>query len=65
MRSNTGMLRKVLVKAIVVGCLVGASAALADGSDSTRPDGGYAEPITCQFSVLADEPACPIEFTSF
>jgi hypothetical protein len=52
MRSNTGMLRKVLVKAIVLGCLVGASVALADGSDSTRPGGGYAEPIVIRPDFL-------------
>jgi hypothetical protein len=52
MRSNTRMLRKVLVKAIVLGCLVGAGTALADGSGPTRPGGGYAEPIVIRPVLL-------------
>jgi hypothetical protein len=46
MRSNTKKVRKILVKAVVLGCLVSAGVALADGSGgSARPGGGYVEPI--------------------
>jgi hypothetical protein len=55
MRSNTSELRKVLVKAVVLGCLVGAGVALADGSGgSTRPGGGYVEPVVLQPTSLGD-----------
>jgi hypothetical protein len=56
MRSNTRKLRKVLVKAVVLGCLVSAGIALADGSGgSTRPGGGYAEPIVFHPTPLEGE----------
>jgi uncharacterized membrane protein len=55
MRSNTKKVRKVLVKAVVLGCLVSASVALANGSgSSTTPGGGYAEPIILQPTSLGD-----------
>jgi hypothetical protein len=55
MRSNTRKLRKVVVKAVVLGCLVGAGIALADGSGSpTRPSGGYVEPVVLQPTSLGD-----------
>jgi hypothetical protein len=55
MRSNTRKLRKVVVKAVVLGCLVGAGVALADTSGNpTRPGGGYAEPIVLQPTSLGD-----------
>jgi hypothetical protein len=56
MRSTTRKLRKVLVKAIIVGSLVTASAALADGSgSSTRPGGGYVEPVVFHPNILDGE----------
>lgn len=55
MRSNTRRFRKVLVKAVVLGCLVGAGVALANGSGgSTNPGGGYVEPIVFQPMPLED-----------
>jgi hypothetical protein len=55
MRSNTKKVRKVLVKAVVLGCLVGAGLALADSSGNpVRPGGGYAEPIVLQPTSLGD-----------
>lgn len=55
MRSNTSKLRKVLVKAVVLGCLVGAGIALAGGSGNpTTPGGGYVEPIVLQPTSLGD-----------
>jgi hypothetical protein len=56
MRSNTRKVRKVLVKAVVLGCLVGAGIALADGSGNPiRPGGGYAEPIVLYPTILDGE----------
>jgi hypothetical protein len=56
MRSNTRKVRKVLVKAVVLGCLVGAGIALADGSGNPiKPGGGYAEPIVLHPTILDGE----------
>jgi hypothetical protein len=66
MRSNTKKVRKLLVKAVVLGCLVSATLALANGSgSSTTPGGGYAEPIVCQPLGLTDGAACPTDLTDF
>jgi hypothetical protein len=66
MRSTTSKLREVLVKVLVLGCLVGAGIALADGSGgSTKPGGGYAEPLVCQPLGLTDGIACPTDLTDF
>ncbi len=45
MRSNTRKLRKSLVKAIVLGCVLSIGLALAEPGGSPRPGGGYAEPV--------------------
>ena len=48
MRSTIGMLRKVLVKAVLVASLFALGLAFADPGSSPRPGGGYVEPVIFQ-----------------